>query len=689
MVGEALLTSCHVLNRVPNNNKEKTPYEEWVGRKPSLSYLRTWGCLAKVNIPIPKKRKLGPKTVDCVFLGYAQRSIAYRFLVVKSEVPDMHVDTIMESRDATFFENIFPMKDMHSIARFSSEIIPESSTTDEYFEQSHEEVLEKDNNEVPRRNKRQRIAKSFGDDFIVYLVDDTPKTIAEAYASPDVDDWKEAVHNEMDSILSNGTWELTDRPYGCKPVGCKWVFKKKLKPDGTIDKYKARLVAKGYTQKEGEDYFDTYSPVARMTTIRVLLSLAASYGLIIHQMDVKTAFLNGELEEEIYMDQPDGFVVKGEERKVCKLLKSLYGLKQAPKQWHEKFERTLTSAGFVINEADRCVYYRHGGGNSVILCLYVDDILIFGTNINAINEVKSFLSKSFDMKDLGEADVILNIKLIQDKSGITLTQSHYVEKVLNRFGFMDSKPSPTPYDPSVTLRKNKKETRDQLRYSQIVGSLMYLASATRPDISFAVSKLSRFMSNPGDDHWHALERVLCYLRGTMSYGITYSGHPAVLEGYSDSNWISDVDVLYATSGYVFTHGGGAVSWRSCKQTILTRSTMEAELTALDTATVEAEWLRELLMDLPVVEKPVPAILMNCDNQTVIAKVNNSKDNAKSSRHVKRRLKSVRKLRNSGVITVTYIQTDKNLADPFTKGLSRNVIDIASREMGMRPIDVTP
>jgi hypothetical protein len=175
----------------------------------------------------------------------------------------------------------------------------------------------------------------------------------------------------------------------------------------------------------------------------------------------------------------------------------------------------------------------------------------------------------------------------------------------------------------------------------------------------------------------------------MSYGIHYSGHPAVLEGYSDSNWISDVDELYATSGYVFTFGGGAVSWRSCKQTILTRSTMEAELAALDTTTVESEWLRELLMDLPVVEKPVPAILLNCDNQTVIVKVNNSKDNAKSSRHVKRRLKSVRKLRNSGVITVAYIETDKNLADPFTKGLSRNVIESASREMGLRPIDVTP
>ena len=349
---------------------------------------------------------------------------------------------------------------------------------------------------------------------------------------------------------------------------------------------------------------------------------------------------------------------------MCKLLTSLYGLKQAPKQWHEKFDSTLTSAGFVINEADMCVYYRHGGGDSVILCLYVDDILIFGTSMIVINEVKSFLSKSFDMKDLGQADVILNIKLIRDESGITLTQSHYVEKVLSRFGYIDSKPSPTPYDPSVTLRKNKKETRDQLRYSQVIGSLMYLASAMRPDISFAVSKLSRFMSNPGIDHWHALERVMRYLNGTMSYGIHYSGHPAVLEGYCDANWIN-VDELYATSGYAFILGGGAVSWRSCKQTILTRSTMEAELAALDSASVEPEWLRELLMDLLVVEKPLPAILMNCDNQTVIMKVNSAKDNAKSSRHVKRRLKSVRKMRNSGVITVSYIQTDKNLADPFT------------------------
>ena len=236
----------------------------------------------------------------------------------------------------------------------------------------------------------------------------------------------------------------------------------------------------------------------------------------------------------------------------------------------------------------------------------------------------------------------------------------------------------------MILRKNRKIARDQLRYSQIIGSLMYLAYATRPDISFAVSKLSRFVSNPGDNHWVALERVLRYLKGTMSYGIHFTGYPRVLEGYCDANWISDADELYATSGYAFLLGGGTVSWKSCKQTILTKSTMEAELKALDTTGAEAEWLRELLMDLPIVEKTILAISMNCDNQTVITKVNSSKDNMKSTRHVKRRLKTVRKLRNSGVISLDYVHTSNNLADQFTKSLSRNVIEGASRELGLRP-----
>jgi hypothetical protein len=218
-------------------------------------------------------------------------------------------------------------------------------------------------------------------------------------------------------------------------------------------------------------------------------------------MDVKTALLNRELEEEIYMDQLNGFVANGQESKVCRLLRSLYGLKQAPKQWHEKFDKTLTSADFVVNEADKCVYYWYGGGKGVILCLYVDDILIFGTSLDVIKGVKEFLSNNFKMKDLGEADIILNIKLLREgNGGVTLLQSHYVENVLSHFEFSDCQLAPTSYDPSVLLKKNRRIVSDQLRYSQIIGSLMYLASAMRSDISFAVSKLSQFLSNPGDNH---------------------------------------------------------------------------------------------------------------------------------------------------------------------------------------------
>ena len=242
------MTACHVLNRVPTKNKTITPFEEWERKRLKLSYLRTWGCMAKVNVLIPKKRKLGPKTVDCVLLGYAFNSISYRFLIVKSEVSDMHVGTIMESNDVTFFEDIFPMKETPSSSiqempsSSNQELFPEPTMAIEQFDNPVE-----DDNEAPKRSKRQRTAKSFGDDFIVYLVDDTPSTISEAYASLDDDYWKEAVRSEVYSILANGTWEITDRPYGCKPVGCKWVFKKKLRLDGTIEKYKARLVAKGYT----------------------------------------------------------------------------------------------------------------------------------------------------------------------------------------------------------------------------------------------------------------------------------------------------------------------------------------------------------------------------------------------------------------------------------------------------------
>ena len=253
-------------------------------------------------------------------------------------------------------------------------------------------------------------------------------------------------------------------------------------------------------------------------------------------MLIKTTFLNGDLEEEIYMEQLEGFAIPGQEKKVCKLIKSLYGLKQAPKQWHEKFDKILLSHGFIVNDADKCIYCKHDKLGCTVICLYVDDMLIFGTNLACVEETKKFLSSNFDMKDLGVADVILGIKILRKNNELFFTQSHYVEKILKRYGHFCHKPAPTPIDPSIKLVKNIGRTISQLEYASIIGSLMYAMHCTRPDIAYAVGMLCRFTSNPSSEHWKAISRVLRYLKGTMDYGLHYQGSPPILEGFSDATW---------------------------------------------------------------------------------------------------------------------------------------------------------
>ena len=242
-----------------------------------------------------------------------------------------------------------------------------------------------------------------------------------------------------------------DLPPGSKPLGYKWIFKKKMKTDGSIDKYKAILVIKGYKQKEGLDYFDTYSPVRRISSIRMLIAIVAIHNLEIHQMDVKIAFLNGDLDEEIYMEQPEGFIVPGQEKKVCRLVKSLYGLKQAPMQRHEKFDSVMMTNGFKINECDKCVCVKNTERGFVIICLYVDDILIMGSNNEIIKTTKEMFNNKFDMKDLGVADVILGIKISKTSDRLILSQSHYIEKIIKKFKQNDSSPMRTHVDVNLYL----------------------------------------------------------------------------------------------------------------------------------------------------------------------------------------------------------------------------------------------
>uniref|UniRef100_A0A2N9EQN5 Integrase catalytic domain-containing protein n=1 Tax=Fagus sylvatica TaxID=28930 RepID=A0A2N9EQN5_FAGSY len=284
----------------------------------------------------------------------------------------------------------------------------------------------------------------------------------------------------------------------------------------------------------------------------------------------------------------EGFIVPRKEKKVCRLVKSLYGLKQAPKQWHEKFDNAMMSNGFRINECDKCVYVKNTTSGYVIVCLYVDDMLIMGSNNDIIKATKRMLNSKFDMKDLGVADVILGIKITRTSDGLVLSQSHYIKKVLEKFGRYDDSPVKTPVDVNLHLTKNKGNGISQLEYSLIIGSLMYIINCTRSDIAYSVSKLSRYTSNPGEDHWKVIVRVLRYLKYTLNYGVHYTRYPAVLEGYSDANWISDTNDTKSTSGYVFTLGGAAVSWKSSKQTCIARSTMESEFIALDKAGEEAD-----------------------------------------------------------------------------------------------------
>ncbi|GJU79206.1 zinc finger, CCHC-type containing protein [Tanacetum coccineum] len=293
-----------------------------------------------------------------------------------------------------------------------------------------------------------------------------------------------------------------------------------MKVNGTIDEFKARLVIQGFRQKEGIDYFNTYAPVARITTIRLLLALAAIHNLVIHQMDVKTTFLNGDLEEEVYMKQPEDLL--------C--------------QWHQKFDDVVLSSDFHLNQSDKCVYRKFDDScKGVIMYLYVDDMLIFGTDQNQVDKTKKFLSSRYSMKDMGEVAVTLGIKIKRENKEIVITQSHYIEKILKKFNRDDFSPVSTPMDPVEKLKPNTGKPLDQLQYSRSIGCLMYAMTSTRPDIAYVVGKLSRFTSNPSRQDWKAITRVFKYLRGTMNYGLSYVGYPSVLEAYSDASWINHVE----------------------------------------------------------------------------------------------------------------------------------------------------
>ncbi|GJV00991.1 zinc finger, CCHC-type containing protein [Tanacetum coccineum] len=562
--GEAMLTACYLLNRIPNKRNKTTPYELWYKKRPNLSYLRVYGCRAIVRLPDPKRKTLGEKGIDCIFVGYAEHFNAYRFYVIKPN-DSVSINSIIESRDAIFEEYRF------SSIPIPNDIIPnlDESQRDDHFDDVPSEIPE------PRKGKRVRKAKSYGSDFQLYLVEGSRDQVGSQYS------YCYSIEEDL-------------RTY-----------------DEAI-------------QKEGIDYFDTYAPVARITTIRLLLALAAIHNLVIHQMDVKTTFLNGDLDEEVYMKQPEGFVMPSNEHKVC------------------------------------------------------------NSDKNQVDKTKKFLSSRFFMKDMGEADVILGIKIKHENKGNVITQSHYIEKTLKKFNHEDCSPVSTLMDPVEKTKPNMGKHVDQLEYSRATGCLMYAMTSTRPDIAYAVGRLSRFTSNPSRQHWQAITRVFKYLKGTMNYGLLYVGYPSMLKSYLNASWINHVEDSSSTSGWVFLLGGGAISRASKKQTCITSSTMKYEFVALAAAGKEAEWLRNLIHEIPIWPKPIASISIHCDSAATLAKAYSQMYNGKS-RHLGVRHSMIRELIMNGVISIEFVRSQHNLADHSTKGLARDLMNKSVIGMGLKSI----
>ena len=482
------------------------------------------------------------------------------------------------------------------------------------------------------------------------------------------------MESEISSLSNNDTWELVPRPSGKNVVKSKWVYKVKRNADGSISRYKARLVAQGFSQEQGIDYNEVFSPVARSATIRSLLAVANMYDLEIHQMDVTTAFLNGELDQEIYMEQPKGFINSRKPDYVCKLKKGIYGLRQAARCWNNTLTQYLTSEGYSKSTADECIYIKsHPDGSFVILPVYVDDLIPISNSISMLTEEKRKFKTQFKMVDNGDVHYVLGMQINRDRSNKILTISHpnYLSNVLKRFKMENSKPVATPLEAGKKFQKTTDEDQmfhDISLYQQAIGCLTYAATTTRPDIAAAISALSQYMSNPSVDHWSGVKRVLRYVRGTMNYGLRFTtGDRNELVGFSDSDWAGDVDTRKSTSGYTFFIGSSLISWSSKKQATVAKSSTEAEYVALSGATQEAIWLRRLLNDLRcATDNPT---IINEDNQGAIELSKNPKHHNRV-KHIDIAYHFARERVEAGEIEIVYCPTDSMIADVMTKGLSR-------------------
>ncbi|KAL6287822.1 hypothetical protein ACE6H2_012212 [Prunus campanulata] len=689
--GEAVNTAVYLQNRSPTSALDNTtPFEQFSGRKPGVKHLRIFGSLCYIHVPSQKRHKLEETGMKGIFVGYGSCEKGYRILNLRTQKVELSRSVIFDEESMWNWET---NEAVHIYVPWTDE--SSSQTSDLVSELS-------DLHQSPSSTDLQTVQESVSHDSTTSnqeIYDHTPrkwKSLDEVYAqckmsiiepesfSEAVKDeaWKKAMTEEISMIEKNSTWELVDRPSSKPIVGVKWIYKTKLNLDGSISKHKARLVAKGYTQKPGIDFNETFAPVARLDTIRTLIALAAQKGWKLWQLDVKSAFLNGILEEEVYVDQPDGFVVKGAEDKVYRLRKALYGLKQAPRAWYSEIDTYFSQCGFHRSPSEATLYVRvKEGVGTLIVSIYVDDIVYTGSSDAMIKEFKAEMMCKYEMSDLGLLHHFLGMGVTQTEGSIFIHQKKYALTLLDRFGLKDCKSVSTPLVATDKLqREDGSEAADEGLYRKIVGSLLYL-TATRPDIMFPASLLARYMHNPSKKHYGAAKRVLRYIQGTIDFGIEYvTGKSALLIGYCDSDWSGSEEDMKSTSGYAFSFGSGAFSWASVKQHSVALSTAEAEYVSAAEATSQAIWLRFVLEDFG--EEQAAATTVFCDNTSAIAMARNPVFHQRS-KHIKRKFHFIRDAIQEGVIELLYCKGEEQVADIFTKALPKDRFSYLRSMLGVK------
>jgi hypothetical protein len=695
--GEAVVTANYLRNRSPVAGKPKTPWELFFGKKPNVSLLRTFGDTAYVLIPKAKRDgKLDNVSERGIFVGYAPGGNGYRIL--------MDDDTIISSRDVVFAKG----KDAMSMSeppdttddplcKLSAGDTPEEPPTsnnepaegstadneepaDSPDEGNEPEVTAPPLRRSERANKGQKNDNWFIGDgrgsqpvgatetaLIAASEIKEPQTLEEALASEYAEQWLEAMKDEVASLYENNTWTLEKPPPGKKVIPVKWVLKVKPNKDGSIERFKARLVAKGFRQQEYIDYNEVFAPVGKYSTFRTLMALAAREDLDLQQLDIKTAFLQGYLEEDIYVEQPPGFE-QGEPGTACHLIKALYGLKQAPRAWHSRLHEELLVCGFEASTADPGLYIHTGKTSNIYLLVYVDDILIAAKDKATTNAIKNRLKASFDARDLGDAEMYLGINISRDRENKTLKidQERMIKEIVAKYGQEGAKNKATPLNGSIKLAKDEGEPLDTERYpyAALVGSLLYVSVCTRPDISYAVGALARYMAKPTMVHWKEAIGVVRYLAGTPKMGIIYGKRKDPLIGYCDADYATDIDTRRSTTGYVFNLYGGAIAWQSKRQPTVAASTTEAEYMAAASAVKEALWLRQLLNDFGY---STGTMRIMADNQSAI-KILKNPISSMRSKHIDVVHHFARERVMRKEIEFKYIPTTEQVADTLTKAL---------------------